>query len=77
VVRDALERTDDLDEIVALLEREARRDVETGAQAQIDLARFETLSSIRMNAMGIVRYWKKRAERAALEEGGTPPAAGS
>ena len=49
----------------ALLQEEARRDVETGAEATIDLERFETLSSVRMNAMGIVRYWKKRAEREA------------
>jgi glyoxylase-like metal-dependent hydrolase (beta-lactamase superfamily II) len=71
VVRRGLERTDDLDEIVALLEREAQRDVETGAEAAIDLERFETLSSVRMNAMGIVRYWRKRAEREAAE----PPVA--
>jgi glyoxylase-like metal-dependent hydrolase (beta-lactamase superfamily II) len=74
VVRVALERTDDLDEIVAQLEQEARRDVETGAEADIDLARFETLSSIRMNAMGIARYWRKRAEReAAVASGGPQP----
>lgn len=66
VVRDALDRTDDLEEIVALLEREARRDVETGAQADIDLDRFELLSSVRMNALGIMRYWRKRDEREAL-----------
>jgi glyoxylase-like metal-dependent hydrolase (beta-lactamase superfamily II) len=65
VVREALERTDDLDDIVALLQDEARRDVETGAEATIDLERFETLSSVRMNALGIVRYWKKCAEREA------------
>jgi len=69
VVRDALTRTDDPDEIVALLEREARSDMETGAEARIDLERFETLSSVRMNAAGIVRYWKKRAESEAA--GGT------
>ena len=67
VVRRALERADDLDQIVALLEEEARRDIETGAEASIDLERFETLSSIRMNAMGIVRYWRKRAEREMAE----------
>lgn len=80
VVREALERTEDLDEIVALLQAEARRDVETGAQAEIDLERFETLSSVRMNAMGIVRYWKKRAEREAAERrdgGGGPVQPGS
>ena len=70
VVREALLRTDDLDEIVALLEQEAARDAETGAEARIDLQRFEILSSIRMNAMGIVRYWRKRAE---LEAAAQPP----
>jgi glyoxylase-like metal-dependent hydrolase (beta-lactamase superfamily II) len=70
VVRHAMHRTDDLDEIVALLEQEAARDAETGAEAAIDLQRFEILSSIRMNAMGIMRYWKKRAER---EAGAQPP----
>lgn len=59
----AMERTDDLDEIVAALEVEARRDVETGAGATLDLERLEILSSIRMNAMGIVRYWQLRRER--------------
>ncbi|HEU4355590.1 MAG TPA: MBL fold metallo-hydrolase [Actinomycetota bacterium] len=73
VVRRGLERTDDLDEIVALLEAEARRDVETGAQAVIDLERFETLSSIRMNAMGIVRYWRKLAEREATDRPAPQP----
>lgn len=67
VVRVALQRTDDLDEIVALLEQEAARDVETGAEASIDLQRFEMLSSIRVNAMGIVRYWRKRAELGATQ----------
>lgn len=76
VVRDALEGTDDLDEIVALLEREARSDMETGAEASIDLARFEALSSIRTNAMGIVRYWRKRAEREAAEREAGPTAPG-
>jgi glyoxylase-like metal-dependent hydrolase (beta-lactamase superfamily II) len=67
VVRDELDRTDDPDEIVAVLEREATRDLETGAEAAIDLDRFELLSSVRMNALGIIRYWKKRAERAEVE----------
>lgn len=75
VVRRALQDTDDLDEIVALLEEEARRDVETGAEAPIDLERFETLSSVRMNAMGIVRYWRKRAEREAETRAGDARAA--
>ena len=62
-VRVAMDSTDDLDEIVAVLERLAQQDVETGSQAELDMQRMETLSSIRMNAMGIVRYWTKRRER--------------
>lgn len=62
VVRDALRRTDDVEEIAALLEAEARRDVQTGAEAEIDLDRLELLSGIRMNALGLIRYWRKRAE---------------
>jgi glyoxylase-like metal-dependent hydrolase (beta-lactamase superfamily II) len=59
----ALERTQDFHEIVAVLDAESRRDLETGAGAAIDLDRFEVLSSVRMNAMGIIRYWQLRRER--------------
>jgi glyoxylase-like metal-dependent hydrolase (beta-lactamase superfamily II) len=59
-VRRAMERTDDLDEIVVALEAESRRDLATGAQADLDLDRLELLSSVRMNAMGIVDYWRRR-----------------
>jgi glyoxylase-like metal-dependent hydrolase (beta-lactamase superfamily II) len=55
-VREAMRSTADLDEIVEILSREAARDVATGAEAQLDLDRLETLASIRMNATGIVRY---------------------
>ena len=65
VVRLALDTTDDLDEITEILTREAAEPFETGAHAKLDVDRLETLSSIRMNAMGLIRYWKKRAERAA------------
>jgi glyoxylase-like metal-dependent hydrolase (beta-lactamase superfamily II) len=63
-VRRAMERTDDLDEITAELALEARADLETGAQAVLDLDRLETLSSVRMNAMGILGYWKRRDREA-------------
>ncbi|HZP89770.1 MAG TPA: MBL fold metallo-hydrolase [Actinomycetota bacterium] len=68
VVRTALTRTEDLEEVTALLEEEARADLQTGAQASLDLDRLEILSSIRMNAMGLIRYWKKREERAAADQ---------
>ena len=55
-VRGAMSTTADLDEIVDVLSREAALDVATGAEAQLDLDRLETLAGIRMNASGIVRY---------------------
>ncbi len=66
-VRHVLTRTQDIDEIVTVLERVARDDVETGSEAPLDLGRLDLLSSIRMNAMGIVRYWQLRAERERAE----------
>ncbi len=55
-VRDTLRTTNDLDRIVEVLSEEAARDVVTGAEAQLDLDRLETLAGIRMNAIGIARY---------------------
>ena len=69
-VGEALERTEDLDEIVRVLREVARADAETGAEATLDLQAMETLSSIRMNAMGIVGYWSKvREQRRSSETG--------
>ena len=62
-VRDAMRSTTDLDEIVEVLAREAARETVTGAEAQLDLDRLETLAGVRMNAAGIVRYLTKRAEQ--------------
>ena len=66
-VRDELRRSDDPEDIVARLEQEARRDIETGAEAALDLDvlehRLRLLSSVRMNALGLIRYWRKREER--------------
>ena len=41
----------------------------TGADSgeEIDMERYDVASSIRMNAMGLIRYWRKRAEREAAE----------
>jgi glyoxylase-like metal-dependent hydrolase (beta-lactamase superfamily II) len=81
VVREALSTTDDLEEITRRLVEESARDVETGAAAGLDLdaleRRFELLSSIRANAQGLIRYWRKRRELERLDlagPGGTPEA---
>ena len=74
-VRDAMHATIDLDEIVDVLSKEAAREVVTGAEAQLDLDRLETLAGIRMNAEGILRYLTIRATRGAAlgEEAGPQP----
>jgi glyoxylase-like metal-dependent hydrolase (beta-lactamase superfamily II) len=75
VVRDAMRSTTDLDEIVEVLTREAARETVTGADAQLDLDRLETLAGVRMNAAGIARYLSKRAERDAASGDGAGPQA--
>lgn len=71
VVGDAMTETDDPEELAHRLERAALDDIETGAEATLDLEmledRLRLLSSIRMNAQGIARYWRKRREREAAE----------
>ncbi|MGH2679674.1 MAG: MBL fold metallo-hydrolase [Actinomycetota bacterium] len=67
VVEHALEETQDPEEIASRLEAAALEDVETGAEATLDLQmledRLRLLSSIRMNAQGLARYWQRRQER--------------
>jgi glyoxylase-like metal-dependent hydrolase (beta-lactamase superfamily II) len=72
IVRDALDQTDDLDRITELLERQTSSEFDDAKDAgiEIDMDRYETLASMRMNAAGLVRYWKKRADA----ERGTKPA---
>jgi glyoxylase-like metal-dependent hydrolase (beta-lactamase superfamily II) len=62
-VRTAMDDTGDLDEVVARLTEHAAREIATGAESQLDLDRLETLSSIRTNAMGLMRYWQLVADR--------------
>jgi glyoxylase-like metal-dependent hydrolase (beta-lactamase superfamily II) len=61
-VRDAMRTTYDPDEIAAILAAGVGRDVLTGAEAQLDLDRLETLAGLRMNASGIIRYLQRRTE---------------
>ncbi len=64
IVRDALDQTDDLDRITELLERQTSSEFDDAKDAgiEIDMERYETLASMRMNAAGLVRYWKKRTD---------------
>ncbi|HEX9122009.1 MAG TPA: MBL fold metallo-hydrolase [Actinomycetota bacterium] len=81
VVGEALSETDDLEEITRRLVQESARDVDTGAESSLDLDALEErlglLSSIRANAQGLIRYWKKRREREGADPAvpgiGNPP----
>ncbi|HET9672785.1 MAG TPA: MBL fold metallo-hydrolase [Actinomycetota bacterium] len=67
LVGEAMRDTEDPEELALRLERAALDDIETGAESTLDLQtledRLRLLSSIRMNAQGIARYWRKRRER--------------
>ena len=69
IVGEATRETDDPEEIAERLRIAALGDIETGAEAKLDLEvledRLRLLSSIRMNAAGLARYWQKRREAEA------------
>jgi glyoxylase-like metal-dependent hydrolase (beta-lactamase superfamily II) len=64
VVETGVREGDDPEELVARLESAALADIETGAEATLDLEmledRLRLISSIRMNAQGLARYWQRR-----------------
>jgi glyoxylase-like metal-dependent hydrolase (beta-lactamase superfamily II) len=60
IVHDALRDTDDLDRVTELLTRRTESEFE-GVES-VDPSRYDLLSDMRMNAEGLVRYWRKRAE---------------
>lgn len=71
IVRRALEDDPqaDVDDIADLLREQAAREYLHDAGAPIDLGRYDAIGSIRMNAGGLARYWRKRWER---ERSGSP-----
>lgn len=74
IVRDALEETDDLDRVSELLDR--RTADEFGSAEAVDRERYEILSGVRMNASGLVRYWKKHEDAEAGVRGEQQASAG-
>ncbi|HEY3209706.1 MAG TPA: MBL fold metallo-hydrolase [Actinomycetota bacterium] len=67
IVRDALEETDDLDRVTELLERKTADEFASAEVA--DRERYEILSGMKVNASGLVRYWRKRAQAEAETSG--------
>jgi len=63
-VGDAVADPDDLDEVVRVLRELSRVEAGagTGAEARLELEALETMSSIRLNAMGIAGYWRRRRQ---------------
>ncbi len=70
-VRRALTDRPDLtqDDLTARLTELAAQDYLADSGSPIDLARYDAIGSIRMNAGGLTRYWRKRWEHDALEQG--------
>src|SRR5439155_14150807 len=58
IVHDALRGTDDLDRVTELLARPTESEFDGVESA--DPSRYDILSDMRMNAEGLVRYWRKR-----------------
>lgn len=75
-VRRSLVADPDIDtaHITETLTEQAAREFLADSGLPIDLARYDALGSISMNAGGLARYWRKRWEREAAEAGsGLPP----
>jgi glyoxylase-like metal-dependent hydrolase (beta-lactamase superfamily II) len=53
----------DADVVTSALTAQATEEFYADAGEPIDLARYDALGSIRMNATGLSRYWRKRWER--------------
>jgi glyoxylase-like metal-dependent hydrolase (beta-lactamase superfamily II) len=66
IVRQAMDQTEDLERVTQILTAGTESEFDD-APPDADLERYEILSGMRMNAAGLVRYWKKRAERAERE----------
>jgi len=71
-VGSALRSSEDLDEIARLLEKRGTAETLEDAGSGTDMERYDMLSSYRVNAAGLIRYWRKRWEREAQEANGSP-----
>jgi glyoxylase-like metal-dependent hydrolase (beta-lactamase superfamily II) len=60
VVHDAMQETDDIDRIAELLTMRTASEFEDALPGAGGVDGYEILSSMKMNASGLVRYWQKR-----------------
>jgi glyoxylase-like metal-dependent hydrolase (beta-lactamase superfamily II) len=68
IVRGAMDETGDIDRIAEILRDRTASEFDA-ALTPSDLDRYQLLSTDRINAEGLVRYWRKREEA----EGASPP----
>jgi glyoxylase-like metal-dependent hydrolase (beta-lactamase superfamily II) len=68
-VRTILEGGGDDEAVLAGLEALAAEEFAQDTGSPFDRDRYDPIGSIRMNAMGLGRYWRKRWEREAVAEG--------
>ena len=62
IVKEALDQTDDIDRITQILTDRTAPEFDEAPEGA-DLERYEVLSGMKVNASGLVRYWKKRDEQ--------------
>ena len=72
-VRRATLTTDDVDEIAALLEKQGAAEYLEDSGEPIDIEKYDVLTSIRMNAAGLARYWRKRRDAGRPDDLGPAP----
>jgi glyoxylase-like metal-dependent hydrolase (beta-lactamase superfamily II) len=68
IVREALDQTAELDRVTEMLRERTATEFDGAAEPAAAMERYEVLSSMEMNAAGLVRYWQKREEREGREE---------
>jgi glyoxylase-like metal-dependent hydrolase (beta-lactamase superfamily II) len=61
IVRDAMRESEELERVARILAERTAGEFD-GAPPGAELDRYELLSGMEMNAAGLMRYWKKRAE---------------
>jgi glyoxylase-like metal-dependent hydrolase (beta-lactamase superfamily II) len=71
-VRRLSAHTGDIDRIAATLRGQAAAEHLEDAGVPIDFARYDAIGSIRMNAAGLERYWRKRREREKADTAAQP-----
>jgi glyoxylase-like metal-dependent hydrolase (beta-lactamase superfamily II) len=64
IVREAMDQTSELDRVAEILRARTASEFSQAGHDGADLDRYELLSSVEMNAAGLIRYWTKRSEAA-------------